>query len=127
MICVEKNCVQPSHDCLRPPHVPRQFQHPILLSYSRTPRAQAAPHATPRVSGWHYEYGSATAFFVLPRESRQPLLAAANGDADFAAADSSAQPSRSSQGVVVTRGSCVDEVPADENGVRDVRQVRCFA
>ncbi|CAM9796220.1 unnamed protein product, partial [Scytosiphon promiscuus] len=30
--------------------------------------------------GWHFEYGSATALFVLPRESREQLFTAASGN-----------------------------------------------
>ncbi|CAN0031945.1 unnamed protein product [Ectocarpus fasciculatus] len=33
-------------------------------------------------SGWHFEYGSATALFVLPRESRAQLFSAANGNSN---------------------------------------------
>ncbi|CBJ48415.1 hypothetical protein Esi_0002_0212 [Ectocarpus siliculosus] len=102
--------------------------------------------------GWHFEYGSATALFVLPRESRAQLFSAANNDSngDGFSTGGPGVESRSSGGggggsgnsgggVVVSRkatsrGAGVDgrgrggtvgaahEMPADENGVRDLLQ-----
>lgn len=104
-------------------------------------------------SGWHFEYGSATALFVLPRESRAQLFSAANDDSngDGLSTGGPGVESRSSGGgggsgnsgggvvasrkafsrgaVVNGRGrggtvGAVQEMPADENGVRDLLQVR---
>lgn len=91
-------------------------------------------HLSPRAPCWHYEYGSATALFVLPRESRTPLIAAANGDAgdlgatcDTTATDGDGDSvplrGRSLRAVEGTGGALrVEEMPADENGVRDLLQ-----
>ncbi|CAB1111368.1 unnamed protein product [Ectocarpus sp. CCAP 1310/34] len=102
-------------------------------------------------SGWHFEYGSATALFVLPRESRAQLFSAANEDSngDGFSTGGPGVESRSSGGgggsgnsgggvvasrkafsrgaVVNGRGrggtvGAVHEMPIDENGVRDVLQ-----
>ena len=74
---------------------------------------------------WHYEYGSATALFVLPRESRARLFSAANGEAS--------DPLQGTAGGVASlekskrigkgEGARVEDTPVDENGVRDLLQV----
>lgn len=83
---------------------------------------------------WHYEYGSATAFFVLPREGRAAFLSAARGNAPIApvgggGATVAAAPHggrRSDAEVAATGGLYAEDVPVDENGVRDMRQVTVF-
>lgn len=80
-----------------------------------------------RMPGWHYEYGSATAFFVLPRESRAHLFSAANGDGASEAtgeAVGGVEPPGRSRGAGTGREMRVEEMPADENGVRDLLQVK---
>lgn len=74
-------------------------------------------------TGWHYEYGSATAFFVLPQEGRSALMSAARGNAGAAVAVASQGNSWSDPELAAMGGSCSESVPADENGVRDVRKV----
>lgn len=81
--------------------------------------------STPQPPCWHYEYGSATALFVLPRESRARLFSAANGDAS--------DPMEATAGGVASlenskrmgRGeeARAEDTPVDENGVRDLLQV----
>eukprot|EP00752_Nemacystus_decipiens_P006458 g5816.t1 len=102
-------------------------------------------------SGWHFEYGSATALFVLPREGRAQLFAAANGVANGGSdgragtdgpsrtgalangigGGGSRVPSRGKLSAPGARGAEVggsggvlraQEMPADENGVRDLLQ-----
>ncbi|CAM9360129.1 unnamed protein product, partial [Ectocarpus sp. 4 AP-2014] len=102
-------------------------------------------------SGWHFEYGSATALFVLPRESRAQLFSAANADSNgdgFSTGGPGVKSGSSSGGggsgnsgggVVASRKAfsrgavlngrgrggtvgAVHEMPADENGVRDLLQ-----
>lgn len=86
--------------------------------------------------GWHYEYGSATAFFVLPREGWATFLSAANSNTPIppavgsggssgrkatAAAPTGGIWSEAEQ--AATGGLSTEDVPQDENGVRDMRQV----
>ncbi|CAM9473095.1 unnamed protein product [Pylaiella littoralis] len=108
-------------------------------------------------SGWHFEYGSATALFVLPRESRAQLFSAANGNHDnnnaitnsgtgdatgakgpieamtgsggggISSRDRSstavrAARERVAEGVGRGRVLHLQDMPVDENGVRDVLQ-----
>lgn len=81
--------------------------------------------STPHPPCWHYEYGSATALFVLPRESRARLFSAANGDAADALAATAGDVAslefskRSGTG----EGARAEDTPVDENGVRDLLQV----
>jgi len=114
--------------------------------------------------GWHFEYGSATALFVLPRDSRSHLFAAASGSGD--GGDIGVGSTEATEcdggggggggggnGRVASRGQFPhgagaagargkqkegggrggrgllrpQEMPADENGVRDLLQVRAAA
>ncbi|CAN0434935.1 unnamed protein product, partial [Hapterophycus canaliculatus] len=92
-------------------------------------------------SGWHFEYGSATALFVLPRESREQLFSVARGNThsllETPAASGGGGYSRNDlspgggaageRGRERERGGIGDmlhprKMPADENGVRDLLQ-----
>eukprot|EP00903_Cladosiphon_okamuranus_P008777 g8408.t1 len=84
-------------------------------------------------SGWHFEYGSATALFVLPRESRAQLFAAANGTGAGTKGTCLIEATAVNGGRgVPSRGKLssggvprAQETPADENGVRDLLQFPC--
>lgn len=81
--------------------------------------------STPHPPCWHYEYGSATALFVLPRESRARLFSAANGEASdpLEATAGSVASLEISKRVGRVEGARAEDTPIDENGVRDLLQV----
>ncbi|CAM9247483.1 unnamed protein product [Sphacelaria rigidula] len=94
-------------------------EHQSLASPSQESlRTTEALNAT----GWHYEYGSATAFFVLPQEGRAVLLSAARGNSGAAVAVAGQGTDRGEPELAAMEGPCAEGVPADENGVRDVRK-----
>lgn len=122
-----------SDDCSTSPSSrvhPAPLSPDLVLSCTYIPRQAALVNGgvTPGF-GWHYEYGSATAFFVLPRESRSLLLAAADGNTQLDAAIGSAAAApdggqlNTQEVTTATGGPCVEDVQADENGIRDLRQV----
>ncbi|CAM9247462.1 unnamed protein product [Laminaria digitata] len=103
------------------------FSQAPSLSSQASSRGRLPPiwsPSTPHPPCWHYEYGSATALFVLPRESRARLFSAVNGDAaDALAATAGGVASLEfSKRIGTGEGARAEDTPVDENGARDLLQ-----